>query len=264
MGGWCGRDNSTADNNTAIGYSCFEGNTTGYNNVAIGQSAARWFNGGFYNIFIGYMSGSTTGNVGSRNTCLGTFTGDALTTGTYNTFLGYNADVNTGSFTNATAIGNAAIATASNQVRIGNTAVTSIGGYAAWTNLSDGRFKINVKEEVIGLDFILKLRPVTYNINTNTLNTFLKNEEQAENDNALHTGFIAQEVEQAANQVGYNFSGVDKPKNENDMYGLRYAEFVVPIVKALQELNEKLNSEIESQKSEIDALRADIEKLRIK
>ena len=51
----------------------------------------------------------------------------------------------------------------------------------------------------------------------------------------VYTGFIAQEVEKAANEVGFNFSGVDAPKNENDFYGLRYAEFVVPLVKAVQE-----------------------------
>ena len=49
------------------------------------------------------------------------------------------------------------------------------------------------------------------------------------------TGFIAQDVEAAAQSIGYNFSGVDAPKNENDYYGLRYAEFVVPLVKAVQE-----------------------------
>jgi hypothetical protein len=49
------------------------------------------------------------------------------------------------------------------------------------------------------------------------------------------SGFIAQEVEQAAQSVGYDFSGIDAPKNEHDLYGLRYAEFVVPLVKAVQE-----------------------------
>jgi hypothetical protein len=48
------------------------------------------------------------------------------------------------------------------------------------------------------------------------------------------TGFIAQEVEQAANEIEYDFSGVDAPKND-DLYGLRYVEFVVPLVKAVQE-----------------------------
>jgi hypothetical protein len=51
----------------------------------------------------------------------------------------------------------------------------------------------------------------------------------------LQSGFIAQEVEQAAQSIGYNFHGVDKPKNETTHYGLRYASFVVPLVKAVQE-----------------------------
>ena len=51
----------------------------------------------------------------------------------------------------------------------------------------------------------------------------------------LQSGFIAQEVEKAAQDLGYDFSGVDKPQNDKDSYGLRYAEFVVPLVKAVQE-----------------------------
>ena len=34
-----------------------------------------------------------------------------------------------------------------------------------------------------------------------------------------YSGFIAQEVEASAQSIGYDFSGVDKPKNENDFYG---------------------------------------------
>ncbi len=44
--------------------------------------------------------------------------------------------------------------------------------------------------------------------------------------------------EQEANSVGYDFSGVDKPKNENDFYGLRYAESVVPLLKGMQDTAE--------------------------
>ncbi len=52
-----------------------------------------------------------------------------------------------------------------NQTRIGNSSTTSTGGYTNWTNISDGRYKKNVDEDgVVGLDFILKLRPVTYNL----------------------------------------------------------------------------------------------------
>ena len=50
-----------------------------------------------------------------------------------------------------------------------------------------------------------------------------------------YTGFLAQEVETAAKSSGFDFSGVDAPKNDQDLYGLRYSEFVVPLVKAVQE-----------------------------
>jgi hypothetical protein len=61
----------------------------------------------------------------------------------------------------------------------------------------------------------------------------------------LQSGFIAQEVEAAALAVGYDFHGVDKPKNENSHYGLRYAEFVVPLVKAVQEQQEVIDAQVE-------------------
>ena len=34
----------------------------------------------------------------------------------------------------------------------------------------------------------------------------------------LETGFMAQEVEQAAKELGYEFNGVDAPKNDKDFY----------------------------------------------
>ena len=49
------------------------------------------------------------------------------------------------------------------------------------------------------------------------------------------SGFIAQEVEAAAQNIGFQFSGVDIPQSEHGCYGLRYGEFVVPLVKAVQE-----------------------------
>ena len=74
----------------------------------------------------------------------------------------------------------------------------------------------------------------------------------------MFSGFVAQEVEQAAKSTGYDFSGVDKPKNENDMYGLRYAEFVVPLVKAVQELS-KMNKDRDAK---IDTLQKQINELK--
>lgn len=74
--------------------------------------------------------------------------------------------------------------------------------------------------------------------------------EVSENDQIRYTGFIAQEVEAAAKKSGFEFSGVDKPQNDKDHYALRYAEFVVPLVKAVQEQQ----AVIESQNKKIEDL----------
>ena len=74
------------------------------------------------------------------------------------------------------------------------------------------------------------------------------------------TGFIAQEVEQASNDCGYDFSGVEKPQTADGLYGLRYSEFVVPLVKAVQEQQ----TIIENQNKKIDELIKRIEALEQK
>jgi len=170
-------------------------------------------------------------------------------------------------------LGALAAITASNQVRIGNSNVTSIGGRVAWSTVSDARFKKDIQENVIGLDFILNLRPVTYHFDREAMSKYLQISDSLENDasraasqeNTLHTGFIAQEVEQTARSVGYDFSGVDAPKNDSDYYGLRYAEFVVPLVKATQEQQQIIETQtekLEELQQQIEAQRDEIEKLK--
>ena len=233
--------NTTAIYNTANGYHALYTNTTGNHNTAMGANSL--FNStGERNTANGYYS-LNSNTTGSYNTSLGYRSGYDNTTGTYNTFLGYNARTNNNTAkTNSTAVGNDAVITASNQVRIGNASVTSIGGYEPWTDLSDGRFKINVMEDIYGLDFIMALRPVSYNLDINKLNEFLGVEKESVDQKAVvekssvrQSGFIAQEVDDAAKKIGWDFSGVDVPKNEGDHYGLRYAKFVVPLVKAVQD-----------------------------
>ena len=138
---------------------------------------------------------------------------------------------------------------------IGNGSVANIGGQVAWSNLSDSRFKKNIEPETHGLDFIMKLKPVTYNLDVHKLNTFLgvptTDEESAKEKEAIvYSGFLAQDVEQAANDVDYNFSGVVKPQNEKDHYSLVYSDFVIPLVKAVQEQQHT----IDSMKIRIDSL----------
>ncbi|MDB4161354.1 hypothetical protein N9772_03210 [Bacteroidia bacterium] len=64
-------------------------------------------------------------------------------------------------------------------------------------------------------------------------------------------------VEAAAKKVGFDFDGVSTPQNETDLYGIRYAEFVVPLVKAMQEQQ----AMIAEQQKTIDGLLERIEVL---
>jgi hypothetical protein len=71
-------------------------------------------------------------------------------------------------------------------------------------------------------------------------------------------------VEAAALKAGFNFSGVDKPKNDKDFYGLRYAEFVVPLVKGMQEQQVIIDAQqknMDAQKKRIDELEKTIKEL---
>jgi hypothetical protein len=287
------RNNTSGRYNTAVGTVAMEDNTSGQRNTSTGYASLAYNVDGDYNSAYGTyslnsnISGSSNSAfgdyalqdaTGNRNSAFGSSSSAYVTTGSYNSSLGVSSlsgntegDYNTAigyrayysnypyntTYDNSTAVGHYAPITNSNQVRIGNSSVTSIGGYTSWSNLSDGRFKQNVKENVPGLDFILKLKPVTYNLDVDKLNNFLHIPDSVQNisklknyanekSNIQYTGFIAQEVEETANELGFDFSGIDKPQNEESHYSLRYAEFVVPLVKAVQELNDN-NTALEDQ-----------------
>jgi predicted RNase H-like nuclease (RuvC/YqgF family) len=81
----------------------------------------------------------------------------------------------------------------------------------------------------------------------------------------LQIGFIAQDVEKAADEIGFDFHAVDKPKNENDFYGLRYSEFVPVLVKAIQEqqkIIQQQKSDIQDQQNVIEQQQSDIQELK--
>jgi len=250
--------------NTASGISSLQSNSTGNYNTANGASSLESNSSGSENTASGFFSlhGNTTGN---NNTAFGRYALGTNTTGHYNTALGSNANVSAAGLNNATAIGNGATVNASNKIRLGNAAVTVIEGQVAYTFPSDGRFKTNVDERVKGLDFIMKLRPVVYNFQTKKYDQFLTGNnaqfvstvDYTESERLRHNGFIAQEVEQAAKESGYEFDGVVKPKSNNEAYGLSYSQFVVPLVKGMQEQQQQ----IESLQKENTDLKKRLEKL---
>jgi trimeric autotransporter adhesin len=267
--------NTTGNFNTANGNFTLRNNIYGHGNTAIGSIALYVNTLGSVNTAIGYSTliANTTGNSniangfqalvsnteGNSNTAIGSNALTTNTVGDYNTALGAFANVSSSALENATAIGYNSLVNASNKVRIGNSAVTVIEGQVPFTTPSDGRFKFNIREDVTGLNFIMKLRPITYqfdvkrydeNLQSPLLSKEINNPMKASYNEASairRTGFIAQEVEKAAIESGFDFGGIIKPKSEKEYYGLSYESFVVPLVKAIQEqqkIIESLNQKI--------------------
>jgi len=257
MGRNSGMALTTADGNTALGFQSFYGAVTGSNNTAAGAEA-------LYNTLYGGNTGcgySTlrSNTTGYNNTAVGCYALNFNWTGIYNTAVGYHANVPGGGvyIENSTALGAETQITASNQIRLGNSNVTSIGGVVGWSVVSDGRFKRDVREDVAGLDFVNGLRPVSYTLDHTALDKFhelpdsvIQRGSASRKKPIRTTGFVAQEVEALVNKTGYVFGGVDAPQNDKDSYSIRYDQFVVPLVKAVQELSSK----VEAQQQQIEAL----------
>jgi hypothetical protein len=263
--------NTTGGVNTAIGNLALGNSTVGNNNTAVGTQALFLNLTGSSNTAVGNNAlSATTGS--SKNTVVGFNAAFSFNMGSNNTIIGADADANQNGLTNATAIGAGAIVNASNKIRIGNGAVTVIEGQVPFTTPSDGRFKYQVKEDVKGLDFIMQLRPVTYQFDVKRFDEEQMNDKstiassyimQASYNEAAairRTGFIAQEVENAANASGYNFSGIIKPKTSQDHYSLSYESFVVPLVKAVQE-QQQLIAGLKKQNEELRKNNADQKKI---
>ncbi|QNA43210.1 tail fiber domain-containing protein [Lacibacter sediminis] len=253
--------------NTSTGNEALANNTTGFVNTAHGNAALTNNSEGYFNSAFG-SSALASNTTGYANTAFGNGALSNNTTGYTNTVIGNYANVSSGDLNNATAIGNNAIVDANNKVRIGNSNVTVIEGQVPFTTPSDGRYKFNVREDVGGLNFILKLRPVTYQFDTRKFDAdiypagFRNTNYNSANESITirRTGFIAQEVEKAATETGYNFSGIIKPKSSNDHYGLSYESFVVPLVKAIQEQQLQI-SELKKENDELKKLKEQVETL---
>jgi trimeric autotransporter adhesin len=251
---------TTSTEQLAMGYNSGLGITNGSFNTLLGHYTLSSLNGNTsYNTMVGYQAGYQQTS-GSYNTYAGYGAGFQQVGGSNNTYLGYQAGPTTAaSYSNSVALGNGAIPTQSNMVQLGNPGITRLSAAVTLTTTSDGRVKTHVQEDVKGLSFIALLRPVTYNYDLTKMNNLLKVPVAArtanpEKEQIRYSGFIAQEVEAAAQKAGYDFSGVSKPQNSQDLYGLSYAEMVVPLVKAVQELK----SMVEKQQQEIEALKAKI------
>jgi hypothetical protein len=262
-----GRGSGNISSNTVFGASAGQSNTTGSYNSAFGLGSMNSNQGGSRNAAFG--GDSLFYNIsGSFNTAIGN---SALinTTGSENTGVGYGAGQANTSFSNTTCLGANTEITASNQIQLGNSATTTYV-YGTVQNRSDIRDKAEVRDTVLGLDFINKLRPVDYKWDMRedykaempTQGELSKEEykilmdewlESVKLDNITHDGtntrtryhhgLIAQEVQDVIQASGVDFGGFQDHSinGGQDVLSVGYTELIAPMIKAIQELTARIN-----------------------
>lgn len=142
-----------------------------------------------------------------------------------------------------------AIPTVDNAYTLGNGTNRWKAIYAANGTIqtSDGRQKTSITPSPLGLEFITSLNPVSYNFIIGS-NEIVRDE----NDNITavvpvsgkrtHFGLIAQEVKQSIPE-GIDFGGwvLTDINDPESIQGLRYEEFISPMIKSIQQLSTTIN-----------------------
>jgi len=259
------QNNTTASSNIAIGKNALNANTIGVDDTAVGSSALASNTVGSNNIAMGKnaLANNTTG---VHNTALGAYALQYNTTGMANTVIGAHAGHNITTLIDyCIAIGDNVSAIDSNYCTMGkgdasDRVYNQFTANATWTRASDERIKKDIEtNEDCGLGFINDLRTVTYKFKSPSELDADMSEYDKDNDKPSHDkkmyGFIAQEVKEVLDNHNIkNFSGwhVDE-KGKDKLQGISYEMFVMPLVKAVQELSTK-NKELMERVEDLENL----------
>lgn len=239
--------NETGRSNVAIGYKANYSNLTANNNVTIGVDTMRDHNdpNGHDNTAIGTGSMSNILK-GNSNTAIGR--NSLATTIAGNDAIYYSGCVGLGANTRISG---------DHQVQIGNSATTAYA-YGAIQNRSDIRDKTDVRDTLLGLDFINKIRPVDYKwdyrddykviqeyIDENgekKTRTVKLPKDGSRKRNRYHHGVIAQEVKSVINELGVDFGGFQDHSinGGDDVLSIGYEEFIAPLIRSVQELSKQV------------------------
>jgi hypothetical protein len=190
---------------------------------------------------------------GSNNTAIGDNALYSNTTGSNNTAIGNNANYTGGIvYTNNTCLGANSIVSGSNQVQLGDNQTTTYC-CGAVQNRSDVRDKTDIIDTQLGLDFINKLRPVDFRWDyrqsyTETViqdgkPTQIKHtSDGSKKRNRYHHGLIAQEVKDVMTSMNIDFGGYQdhSVNGGEDVLTIGYVELITPMIKAIQEMNTKI------------------------
>ena len=128
--------------------------------------------------------------------------------------------------------------------------------YGSIQDRSDERDKADVRDTLLGLEFIKSLRPVDFRWDYRE-DYFVTDDETgvrtalvqdgSKKRNRFHHGLIAQEVKAAADSQGVDFAGYQDHSinGGDDILTLGYSEMIAPLIKAVQELSAK-NADLEA------------------
>ena len=237
------KDLSSGTGNLAVGYLAGANITTTANNTAVGYNALETCSSGNRNTVFGYQAGVAITS-GNDNICIGNAAGDGLQDANGCVIIGQGSDAATDA-NYANVIGHNITGTATQRSRIGaGSNYVELDHSTSgnnWANTSDERIKKDIVDNDLGLDFVNNLRPIKYKekpLKDWPKQFLAKDAEEdlnAESDKEF-VGFISQEVKEIMDKNNTTFSGwqVDE---ESGREALQYDKFVVPLVKAVQELS---------------------------
>lgn len=214
---------------------------------------------------IGYADISENGPLAEMNTAVGHDALTNLNNDNYNNAFGYQANVMPSSLTNTTAIGAFSHTVGDNLVQLGNTDCTT-SVFGAVISRADRRDTAEERETILGLSFINKLTPIDFKWDYRS-DYFELTEVEVEVENIgspptisrkrnrvsipydgtkkrsrYHHGFMAQDIQQIISDTGIDFAGLQDHGvgGGEDILSLGYAELIAPMVKAIQELSQRI------------------------
>ena len=171
---------------------------------------------------------------GNENTAIGFNSGQTNITGSNNTFIGFQANASGNNFSNSTALGNGATVTASNQIVLGNSSISTLQCQVALSVVSDRRDKKDITPLEAGINFIEKLQPVNFKWNMRDGGKI----------DIPETGFIAQDLQEAQKETNTIIPNLVNENNPEKL-SVTYNYLLPVMVKAIQDLNKK-NQELEN------------------
>ena len=235
---------TTGGNNTAVGDNAGSGNATGNYNTSVGKEALQGSGNNSSNTAVGFQAGQGI-TTGADNVFVGKSAGNTIDDGSSNVVIGDDADVSATNSSNQIVIGQGATGQGDNYAVIGNANVTRVYAaqdgaavlYAdATINSSDERLKENIKPLTHGLEFINKLNPVSYD--KMKVSDFLSNKKPKELK--FEIGLLAQEVKEISEELDFDNRIVTV--GENGIHRMDYQKIMMPLVKAIQEQQEMIES----------------------